>query len=218
MRNGIYSQWLETKIKAIPAGEPFESTQIAQLLETAFGITSENAKTITNNKLKRMADEQQIKRISKGVYYLTKETVFGTVTPDYDRYAVQMLTQDTNGVIGYESGASFLNRIGLSTLIAKDIEIISNGYRKKLPTNCHVIAKKPIVRVTDENYQYLQILDTVSDMRRLHIDSPNPKALVNRTIQSRLLDPIKLLGYARRYYPQAVVLDTVDIITGGDGV
>lgn len=218
MRNGIYSQWLETKIKAIPAGEPFESTQIAQLLETAFGLTSENAKTITNNKLKRMADEQQIKRISKGVYYLTKETVFGAVTPDYDRYAVQMLTQDTNGVIGYESGASFLNRIGLSTLIAKDIEIISNGYRKKLPTNCHVIAKKPIVRVTDENYQYLQILDTVSDMRRLHIDSPNPKAVVNRTIQSRLLDPIKLLGYARRYYPQAVVLDTVDIITGGDGV
>lgn len=218
MRNGIYSQWLETKIKEIPAGEPFESTQIAQLLETAFGLTAENAKTITNNKLKRMADEQQIKRIRKGVYYLTKETVFGTVTPDYDRYAVQMLTQDTNGVIGYESGASFLNRIGLSTLIAKDIEIISNGYRKKLPTNCHVIAKKPIVRVTDENYQYLQILDTVSDMRRLHIDSPNPKAVVNRTIQSRLLDPIKLLGYARRYYPQAVVLDTVDIITGGDGV
>ncbi|MGN0687357.1 MAG: DUF6088 family protein [Oscillospiraceae bacterium] len=218
MRNGIYSQWLETKIKAIPAGEPFESTQIAQLLETAFGLTAENARTITNNKLKRMADEQQIKRISKGVYYLTKETVFGAVTPDYDRYAVQMLTQDTNGVIGYESGASFLNRIGLSTLIAKDIEIISNGYRKKLPTNCHVIAKKPIVRVTDENYQYLQILDTVSDMRRLHINSPNPKAVVNRTIQSRLLDPIKLLGYARRYYPQAVVLDTVDIITGGDGV
>lgn len=212
MRNGIYSQWLETKIKPIPAGEPFESTQIAQLLETAFGLTAENAKTITNNKLKRMADEQQIKRIRKGVYYLTKETVFGTVTPDYDRYAVQMLTQDTNGVIGYESGASFLNRIGLSTLIAKDIEIISNGYRKKLPTNCHVIAKKPIVRVTDENYQYLQILDTVSDMRRLHIDSPNPKAVVNRTIQSRLLDPIKLLGYARRYYPQAVVLDIVDIL------
>ncbi len=218
MRKGIYSQWLETKIKAIPAGEPFESTQIAQLLETAFGLTSENAKTITNNKLKRMADEQQIKRICKGVYYLTKETVFGAVTPDYDRYAVQLLTQDTNGVIGYESGASFLNRIGLSTLIAKDIEIISNGYRKKLPTNCHVIAKKPIVRVTDENYQYLQILDTVSDMRRLHIDSPNPKAVVNRTIQSRLLDPIKLLGYARRYYPQTVVLDTVDIITGGDGI
>lgn len=212
MRNGIYSQWLETKIKAIPAGEPFESTQIAQLLETAFGLTAENAKTITNNKLKRMADEQQIKRIRKGVYYLTKETVFGTVTPDYDRYAVQMLTQDTNGVIGYESGASFLNRIGLSTLIAKDIEIISNGYRKKIPTNCHVIAKRPIVRVTDENYQYLQILDTVSDMRRLHIDSPNPKAVVNRTIQSRLLDPIKLLGYARRYYPQAVVLDIVDIL------
>jgi len=212
VRNGIYSQWLETKIKPIPAGEPFESTQIAQLLETAFGLTAENAKTITNNKLKRMADEQQIKRIRKGVYYLTKETVFGTVTPDYDRYAVQMLTQDTNGVIGYESGASFLNRIGLSTLIAKDIEIISNGYRKKLPTNCHVIAKKPIVRVTDENYQYLQILDTVSDMRRLHIDSPNPKAVVNRTIQSRLLDPIKLLGYARRYYPQAVVLDIVDIL------
>ena len=218
MRNGIYSQWLEERIKTIPAGEPFESSEIAQLLEKKFRLTASNAKTVTNNKLKRMADEQLIRRISKGLYYAVKETVFGTVTPDYDRYAVQILTHDADGVIGYESGASFLNRIGLSTLIAKDIEIVSNSYRKKLPTNCHVVAKKPIVKVTDENYRYLQILDTVSDMRRFHIDSPNPKAVVIKTIQSRHLDPIKLLGYARWYYPQTVVLDTVDIVTGGDRV
>lgn len=44
-------------------------------------------------------------------------------------------------IIEYESDVSFLNRIGLSTLIPREIEVATNNYRRKLPENCHITVK-----------------------------------------------------------------------------
>lgn len=213
MRNGIYSEWLEAKIKELPAGEVFESVQMVQLLSMAFDLTKENARCVANNKLKRMSDKQQITRMSKGIYYNTRKTVFGEIAPNISKYAIHMLTYNQGEVIGYESGASFLNKVGLSTLVTKDITITTNNYRKQLPAGCHVIAKKPRLPITSENYRYLQILDAIFSMNHLPIDVSNPKTVLGNIIKSSQLDVLKLLAYARQYYSQTVVLNTVDIIT-----
>lgn len=121
MRTGIYSERICRIIEDFPTGEPFTNKIVAEILKKEFDLSLSNAELITNNKLKRMFDEGKIGRIEKGVYYVPKKTVFGEVKPDYDRYAVKMLTMDKDNVIGYESGSSFFNRIGLSTLIPKVI-------------------------------------------------------------------------------------------------
>lgn len=216
MRTGLYSERICRIIGDFPVGEPFTNESIAEILKKEFDLTSSNAELITNNKLKRMFDEGKIGRIEKGVYYVPKQTVFGQVKPDYDRYAVKMLTMDKDEIIGYESGASFLNRIGLSTLIPREIEVVTNNYRRKLPENCHVTVKKPPVLVTDENFRYLQILDGIENMNKLHIDAENPTKLFNSVITTNNLDPIKLAGYARKYYPQRILPSVIDIIIGDD--
>ena len=216
MRTGLYSERIRRIIEDFPVGEPFTNESIAGILKKEFELTSENAELITNNKLKRMFDEGKLGRIEKGVYYVPKQTVFGPVKPDFDRYTVKMLTMDMDKVIGYESGSSFFNRIGLSTLIPREIEVVTNNYRKKLPEKCHVTTRKPPVSVTNENHRYLQVLDVISDMSRLHIDAENPNGILNAVIVKNGLAPVRLAGYARKYYPQRVLPKVIDIIIGDD--
>lgn len=216
MRIGIYSERIRGIIENYPVGEPFINENIAEILKKEFDLAQRDAMLITNNKLKRMYDEGKLGRIEKGVYYVTKQTVFGQVKPDYDRYAVKMLTISADEIIGYESGASFFNRIGLSTLIPREIEVVSNNYRRKLPDNCHVTAKKPPVNITSENYRYLQMLDVINDMRRLHIDAENPEEIISSVIAKNKIDPIRLVGFARKFYPQRILPKVIDIIVGDD--
>lgn len=216
MRTGIYSERICDIIEDFPVGEPFTNESIAEILKKEFDLTSNNAELITNNKLKRMFDEGKLGHIEKGVYYVPKQTVFGQVKPDYNKYAIDLLTRNKGETIGYESGAYFLNRIGLSTLIPRDIEVVSNNYRRKLPEGCRITVKKPPVLVTDENFRYLQILDGIENMNKLHIDAENPTKLLSSVITTNDLDPIKLVGYARKYYPQRILPSVIDIIIGDD--
>lgn len=216
MRTGLYSERICEIVEDFPVGEPFTNESIAEILKKEFDLTSSNAKLITNNKLKRMFDEGTIGRIEKGVYYIPQQTIFGQVKPNIDRYAIKMLTTDKDGIIGYESGASFLNRIGLSTLVPRKIEVVTNNYRKKLPENCHVTIRKPAVFVTSENHRYLQILDVISDIGKLHIDAENPEEILSSVISRNGLDPVMLAGMARKYYPKRVLPKVIDIVTGDD--
>lgn len=216
MRTGIYSDRIRRIIEVFPAGEPFTNEMISELLQKDFGLTKNNAERITNNKLKRMFDEGTIGRIEKGVYYVSKQTVFGQIKPDYSRYAIDVLTKNKDDIIGYESGASFLNRIGLSTLIPREIEVATNNYRRKLPENCHITVKKPPVVVTNENFRYLQILDAINNLNKLPIDAESPNEILNSVITTNDLEAIKLVGYARKYYPRRILPEVIDIIVGDD--
>lgn len=216
MRTGLYSNRILKIIEEFPVGELFTNEKIVELLKKEFDLPTSNAELITNNKLKRLYDDGRIERIKKGVYYVPKQTVFGKVKPDYNKYAVDLLTKNKDEIIGYESGASFLNRIGLSTLIPREIEVVSNNYRKKLPEACHIIAKKPPAPVTRENFRYLQVLDVISGMNTFHIDAENPIKILNSVIYRNGLEHIKLAGYARKYYPQRVLPNVIDIVMGDD--
>ena len=110
--------------------------------------------------------------------------------------------------------AAFMNRIGLTTLIPREIEIISNQYRKVLPDGCHVTAKKPVVQINTENYEYLQLLDAIENLSVIHVDADNPDDLIRAAAKERKTKPIDLIFYARQFYPVKTLLRTVDIFAG----
>ncbi|MCM1335708.1 MAG: DUF6088 family protein [Bacteroides sp.] len=216
MKNGVYSNRIYEMIKSFPVGEPFTNRVVSESLRKDFDITKDNAERVTNNQLKRMYDAGKIGRIEKGVYYVPKQTIFGQTKPDYNSYAVNILTKSKDDVIGYECGASFFNRIGLSTLVPQKIEVATNHYRKKLPKSCHITIRKPRDVVTGENFQYLQILDAIHDLNKFHIDSENPNGVLKAVVAKNKLNEKKLMELAKNRYPRRVLIDVVEIITGGD--
>jgi predicted transcriptional regulator of viral defense system len=94
-----------------------------------YAIPVHKAKPITNVTLKRLADRGVIERFQKGVYYRVKQTVFGKARPSEDILEAQLLTRRGNEIIGYETGFSLMNKLGLTTLVPKKREIATNAYR-----------------------------------------------------------------------------------------
>lgn len=211
-----YGEYITTIIQDLPNGEIFGTEMIAKMVAKEYGLTIRHAKAITNNQLKRLTDAGNLDRIQKGVYYKTKSTVFGKVRPNLDEYAIRALTVQDEETIGYVTGAAFMNYIGLTTLIPREIEIISNQYRKVLPDGCHVTAKKPVTPINTENYEYLQLLDAIENLSMIHVDADNPEELIRTVAKERKTKPIELIFYARQFYPVKTLLRTVDIFAGVD--
>lgn len=208
-----YGECINSFVENLANGSIFETEQVAQAVAKKYGIELRHAKSVTNNQLKRFTDAGHIDRIQKGVYYKTSNTVFGKALPNLEAYAIQLLTIQNQQRIGYVTGATFMNQIGLTTQMPKQIEIVSNQYRRILPDGCHVQAKRPPVQINTDNYKYLQLLDAIQTLEENNIDAEDSYEIIRRAAQAKEIAPLILIGYARQHYPIKTLLKTVDIFT-----
>lgn len=207
-----YGEHIADTVKNMPYEAAIQTEDIAGQLAGAFALPYEKAKTLTNVKLKRMADKGEIQRLQKGVYCQVKQTVFGKATPSTEQVMKKALTEQNGEKIGYESGAFLLNKLGLTTLIPRDMEITTNRHTAKLPDECHIKLKKPVVTVTNDNWKYLQFIDLAIELKGSHIDAERPKLLLARHAKRQELDILTLIFTARRNYPTKVILPLVDLL------
>jgi hypothetical protein len=207
-----YGEHIANTVRNMPYEAAIQTYDIAERLAGAYALPYEQAKTLTNVKLKRMADNGEIERLQKGIYCQVKKTVFGKATPSVEQVMKKTLTEQNSRKIGYESGAFLMNKLGLTTLIPRDMEITTNRYGTKLPKDCHIKLKKPVITVTDENWKYLQFIDLVIELSNSHIDAERPKLLLARYVKQQELDSLTLVFTARRYYPVKVILPFIDLL------
>lgn len=212
MKHLKYGESIADAVQNLPFGSAIRTEGIAEQLAERFTLPYEQARKLTNVKLKRMTDKGEIERLQKGMYCHVKETVFGKVTPDIDKTVMETLTEQDGAKIGYEFGASLFNRLGLSTLAPQYIAITTNRYRTKLPERCHIKVRRPPTVVTDQNWKYFQLIDVVSELPNAHIDADHPEQLLAAHIKKQQLDGLTLILTARRYYPQKAVLQVIDLL------
>lgn len=206
-----YGEHISNAVENMPYECVIQTEDIAKKLAAEFELPYDKAKVLTNVKLKRMADKGEIERVQRGVYCHIKQTVFGKVTPSIDEIVIKTLKIQDDKRIGYESGASLLNRLGLSTLLPRDIEITTNRYGAKLPEGCRIVTCKPAATVTDENWKLLQFIDLVSELPNVHIDAENPEQLLRQYAKKQQLDTLMLIFTARKYYSPKVLIPLIDL-------
>ena len=206
-----YGEFIMNKIADIPYGKPFQTDIIAKAMAEEYAIPVQKANPITNVTLKRLADKGLIERFQKGVYYRAKQTVFGKVRPSAETLEAQLLICRGDDIIGYETGVSIMNKMGLTTLVPKKREIATNAYRKNI-NDKYIIARKPVITVNAENFRYLQLLDVIRDMPEAPVDAENPKALLHAFAEKNGLDTVVVLTYARQHYTQRTLLNLVDVL------
>jgi len=207
-----YGEHIADIVRNMPYEAAIQTEDIARRLAEMFALPYEQARTLTNVKLKRMADKGEIERLQKGVYCQVKQTVFGKTSPNIDEVVKKTLIEQSGTKIGYESGAFLLNKLGLTTLIPRDIEITTNRYGAKLPEDCHIRLRKPPAAVTDDNWKYLQFIDMVSELSNAHIDAEKPELMLAVYVKRQKLDGIMLIFTARRHYPAKVLLPLIDLL------
>lgn len=211
MERLTYGEFITNKVADIPYGQPFQTDVIAEAMAEEYAIPVHKAKPITNVTLKRLTDRGLIERFQKGVYYRAKQTVFGKARPSEDMIEVQLLTRRGDEIIGYETGLSFMNKIGLTTLVPKKREIATNAYRKNI-NDRYIIVRKPVITVNASNFRYLQFLDVIRNLPEAPVDAENPKALLRAFAENNGLDMVETLTYVRRHYPQKTLLNLVDVL------
>lgn len=215
MNNIGYRNLLIQYIDRQEADQPILTAQITKYVAKETGLDETDVKKAVNVNMARLERADKILRIEKGVYCKKIKTAFGYYTPNRETLFCRRLLYDEDDVIGYETGLSVLNRLGLVSQMPKRRCIASNRYTKRVPAGMQVEIKRPSVNVNRSNYRYLQILDVIRDLELAPVDAAKPEELLKRTVKTLELDTDVLIYMARKFYNPRILIKTIDIMLGG---
>lgn len=125
--------------------------------------------------LNRMASSGKIEKLSKGKYFKPEKTPFGTLQPNQEQI-VKDLIYEEGKVVGYLTGYSIYNKLGLTTQVSNIIQIGKNQTRPKFKRGRYTISfikQKNII--TKKNIPLLQILDSIKYIKKI------PDATIERS-------------------------------------
>lgn len=147
-------------IKNYVPGEPIFASDIV-----LPDMTEENLRY----HFKKLTDDDKLCRFEPGVYYFPKMNLLGERQPlSADTVAVHKYIMRRGKRVGYYSGYTLANRMGLSTQVPFTEEITSNYapalVRELKIQNRSYIVRRPAVEVTEENAAVLQFLDCLKDI------------------------------------------------------
>ena len=126
-----------------------------------------NQKEAIIKALNRMVAAGKIAKLSKGKYYKPETTPFGTLQPDRSQ-VVKDLLEENGKKVGYLTGYSIYNSLGLTTQLSNVIQIGKNVVRPAFKRGQYTISfikQKNII--TKENIPLLQILDAIRYIQKI---------------------------------------------------
>lgn len=146
------------KLVALKEGEVFDYKAI--LLEGVAEIQLANI-------LSRLVSQGKLERLEKGKYYKPRNTTFGTIRPPEEEI-IKSLTFRNGKIIGYETGLTLYNRLGLTTQVSNTIVIATNNLNKpKTIRGFKIKYSKQRVSITKKNIPILQLLDAFQDIKKI---------------------------------------------------
>lgn len=140
--------------------------------------------------LNRMAASGKISKLAKGKFYKPRRTQFGALQPSSYQIAKDLLEQNGE-VVGYFTGYSAYNNMGLTTQIPAALQIGSNKYRRAIKRGMYNISFifQPN-KITKQNIELLRILDAIRFIKEIPATTPDDAC-------SRLISIISQLPEAK---------------------
>lgn len=155
-------------------------------------------------KLSRMEKQGLIVKVSQGKYYKPRQSVFGTLQPSREEIVKDLLVKNGKA-IGYLTGYSVWNKMGLTSQISNIIEIGVNYHRNRTRRgNYDVRFVLQPNQITRANIPLLQILDAVKAVKTIPDATANDTVTRLTAIIANLSDSdIHLLAaLVEKYQPQ----------------
>jgi hypothetical protein len=152
------TDYISGKIERLPKGYVFTYADF---------VTEVNKKEAVIKALNRMVKSGKIAKLSKGKYYKPESTPFGNLQPNQAQ-VVKDLLEENGKIIGYLTGYSIYNQLGLTTQVSNTIQIGKNevrpGFKRERYTISFIKQKNTI---TKENIPLLQILDAIRYIKKI---------------------------------------------------
>jgi len=175
-----------------------------------------NQKEAIIKALNRMVAAGKIAKLSKGKYYKPETTPFGILQPDRSQ-VVKDLLEENGKTVGYLTGYSIYNSLGLTTQLSNVIQIGKNVVRPAFKRGQYTISFiKQNNIITKENIPLLQILDAIRYIQKIPDTTVGKSGKRFIAILKDLSDTEKstLVRLALKYPPSArallgTLLDTI---------
>ena len=158
-----------------------------------------------NREIKELENDDFIKSVGDNIYTIVYKSRWGDVIPSEEEIVYYFYVLNNQG---YISGATYLNYIGISSLVPHLKQIVSNKYNIPIYNLKHTELTKPKVYINSSNVKYLQLLDGIYDFYNNHCDAKYPLDVFKDLIIKFKLDKDALYETASCIYPQ-IVYDTL---------
>lgn len=193
------AQKIEKSINRLPVGETFKYDRLN---------IQANEYSAATKAMQRFIEKGKVKRVSTGLFYKPKESMFGDLPPREEKL-IEPYLYENGKRIAYITGLSLYNRLGLTTQVPKALKIASR--QKRIYVNNKKISAKPVksyVDVTEQNYRLLELLDALKDFDNIpDLDKATGIQLLSnkiKTLEVSAQNKIVLLGL--KYPPRARAL------------
>ena len=182
-----------------------------------YNLSEKDAAAAVSVALKRIMDGNKIPELrlyQKGIYYKTIITPFGEIGINQEQLIADKYILPH---IGYETGLTIINRLGLTTQIPKERMIATNLAKDCVRTDkkLGVTIRPPKTQITAQNKKYLQLLDILELIDRTPIDEEEPYKIIAHYIQNENMQYGSLLAYADSYYNKNTILHLAHTASAG---
>lgn len=188
------SEYIEDKINKLPKGYVFTYIDFMNEVSKREAVIKH---------LNRMAASGKINKLSKGKYFKPQETVFGSLLPD-QRQIVKDLLEENGKLLGYITGYSIYNTLGLTTQVSSVIQIGKREIRPSFKRGRFRISFiKQKNTINKENIPLLRLLDAIRYIKKIP-DTTIDKSCIRLMSLLRELkadEQNKLIKLAFKYSP-----------------
>ena len=188
------SKYIENKINKLPKGYVF--TYIDFMNDVA-------RREAVIKHLNRMVASGKINKLSKGKYFKPEETVFGTLLPDQFQI-VKDLLEENGKLVGYITGYSVYNSLGLTTQVSNTIQIGKREIRPSFKRGRFRISFiKQKNTINKENIPLLRLLDAIRYIKKIPDITIDKSCIRLMTLlrELKISEQKKLIKLAFKYSP-----------------
>ncbi|QNR23653.1 DUF6088 family protein [Croceimicrobium hydrocarbonivorans] len=152
------TEYVKYKINNLPKGYVFTYEDF---------LAEANKQEAVIKALNRLVDSGKISKLSKGKFYKPEQSPFGELLPDEYQIVKDFLEKDGK-LIGYITGPTIYNRLGLTTQISTLIQIGCGNVRPATTRGKYTISfVRQKNNISKDNIPLLQILDAIKNIKKI---------------------------------------------------
>ena len=138
--------------------------------------------------LNKLCESNSLIRYESGVYYIPTQTILGPSILNPRKVIERKYIKTDNDIIGYYSGSTFLNQLGISTQMPNTIEIYTNNesaqVRNVMVGKQKVVLRKARTPINQENVAVQSFLELMNSVQPSFFDSDRKQIVEDFIIQN----------------------------------
>ena len=162
--------------------------------------------------IKKLCDDGKLIRFKRGVYYIPTTTVLGKSKLDPRKVIIRKYIRQGDMTIGYFSGVSFMNALGLSAQMPNTMEIYTNDESarvREIPVGKQkLILRRSRTKINNQNVATMSFLELMNFTDSTFYNNERRK-MVKDYINEKGITREMIAKYSK-YYPDKAMRTMVE--------